>query len=164
MAEFNQSRVGGKSMIVKMDDYYRILYKGREFDFKVLELKDSTHMCIIGSTEKVQELLVEFMKSKDVLDEDYYPVLFEALKEDLRNGQISKNFGRSVLEVTFYFNRGVLIRFFANNIRAEHGTRVAETTLFMDGTQIYEELDRLFLKLSENSDDFWICSEFNENE
>jgi hypothetical protein len=155
--------MGGKSMIVRMDDFYRISYKGREFDFKVLELKESTHMCIVGRDEKVQELLVELLKPKDESDEEYYPDLFDALKEGLRKGHIAKTFGKNVLEITFYFNKGVLIRLFANNIRAEHGIRVAETALFMDGKQIYEELDRLFLKLSENKDDFWICSDFYDN-
>lgn len=150
-------------MIVRIDDFYRINYKGKEFDFKVLELKKSTHMCIVGSEEKVQELQVDFIKTNNVPDEEYYPALFDALKENLRNGQISKTFGKNVLEVTFYFNKGVLIRFFANNVRAEHGTRVVETALFMDGKQIYEELDRLFLKLSENQEDFWICSDFYDN-
>lgn len=56
-------------MIVRMDDFYRISYKGREFDFKVLELKESTHMCIVGRDEKVQELLVELLKPKDESDE-----------------------------------------------------------------------------------------------
>ena len=130
-------------MIVRMDDFYRISYKGREFDFKVLELKESTHMCIVGSEEKVQELLVELLKPKDESDEEYYPALFDALKEGLRKGHIAKTFGKNVLE--------------------EHGIRVAETALFMDGKQIYEELDRLFLKLSENKDDFWICSDFYDN-
>lgn len=150
-------------MIVRMDDFYRISYKGKEFDFKVLELKESTHMCIVGSDEKVQELLVELLKPKDESDEEYYPDLFDALKEGLRKGHIAKTFGKNVLEITFYFNKGVLIRLFANNIRAEHGIRVAETALFMDGKQIYEELDRLFLKLSENQEDFWICSDFYDN-
>ena len=150
-------------MIVRMDDFYRISYKGREFDFKVLELKESTHMCIVGRDEKVQELLVELLKPKDESDEEYYPDLFDALKEGLRKGHIAKTLGKNVLEITFYFNKGVLIRLFANNIRAEHGIRVAETALFMDGKQIYEELDRLFLKLSENKDDFWICSDFYDN-
>ena len=104
-------------MIVRMDDFYRISYKGREFDFKVLELKESTHMCIVGSNEKVQELLVELLKPKDESDEDYYPDLFDALKECLRKGHIAKTFGKNVLEITFYFNKGVLIRLFANNIR-----------------------------------------------
>lgn len=150
-------------MIVRMDDFYRISYKGREFDFKVLELKESIHMCIVGSEEKVQELMVEFLKPKDESDEDYYPALFDALKEGLRKGHVARTFGKNVLEITFYFNKGVLIRLFANNVRAEHGSRVAETELFMDGKQIYEELDRLFLKLSENKDDFWICSDFYDN-
>ena len=71
----------GKGMIVRMDDFYRINYKGKEFGFKVIELKESTHMCIVGSEEKVQELMVEFLKPKDESDEDYYPALFDALKE-----------------------------------------------------------------------------------
>lgn len=39
-------------MIVRMDDFYRTNYKGRKFDFKDLELKESTQMCIVGSEEK----------------------------------------------------------------------------------------------------------------
>lgn len=31
-------------MIVRMDDFYRINYKGKEFDFKVLELKVHTYV------------------------------------------------------------------------------------------------------------------------
>ena len=110
--------------------------------------------------ESSQEAISKF---KDESDEEYYPDLFDALKEGLRKGHIAKTFGKNVLEITFYFNKGVLIRLFANNIRAEHGIRVAETALFMDGKQIYEELDRLFLKLSDNQEDFWICSDFYDN-
>lgn len=150
-------------MIVRMDDFYRIYYKGREFDFKIVELKESTHMYIVGSEKKIHELMIELLKPTDVSDEEYYPGLFDALKENLRNGQISKTFGKNILEVTFHFNKGVRIRFFANNVRAEHGTCVAETALLMDGKQIYEELDRLFLKLSAKKDDFWICSDFYDS-
>ena len=105
-------------MIVRMDDFYRISYKGKEFGFKVLELKKSTHMCIVGSEEKVQELMVEFLKPEDESDEDYYPALFDALKEGLRKGHVARTFGKNVLEITFYFNKGVLIRLFNKSMKS----------------------------------------------
>ena len=88
-------------MIVRMDDFYRISYKGREFDFKVLELKESTHMCIVGRDEKVQELLVELLKPKDESDEEYYPDLFDALKEGLRKGNFQYIFTKSLGYMSF---------------------------------------------------------------
>lgn len=146
------------------NDYYRIFYKEREFEFEFLKVQDSSHMRVVGSEEKIKELHVRFIKPANIVDEEYYPILFDALKENLRNKQVERNFGKKVLEIVFRFNQGVLIHFFVNNIRAEIGNRVVETAFFVKGEQIYKELDRLLLKLSENQNDLWICSEFNLNE
>lgn len=150
-------------MLLKMDDYYRIWYEGKKFDFKVLEIRESTHMWVVGSDEKAKELHVRFLKPNEIPDEKYYADLFDALKKEVRTGRLAEKFGKNILEIVFQFNKGVTIRFLANNIRAEIGTRVAETVLFMNGKEIYDELDRLFMKLSKSQTDLWICSDFNEN-
>lgn len=149
-------------MIKKENDYYRISYKESDFDFKILEIKESTHMSIVGSDEKVYELHIKLLKPIQVQDEVYYPELFNAIKYEIRSGELSQYFNKRILEVVFKMNRGVDIRFSISNVRAEYCERMAETATYMSGSKIFEELNRLFLRLSSGSMS-WVCSEFDDN-
>lgn len=155
------------------DSIYRIKFKGEEFYFEKKKIVDSKHMWIIGSDEPVKEIHVEFMRSKNITEDEYYSKLFDALKKIMQKRELSNLFGKNVLSMVFFINKRVKIHFYISNIRAEFKAnwdndedtdmRVAETVSFLDGKDIWNELDLLFLRLSENHNEIWVCSEFDEN-
>ena len=161
-------------MIEKVrDSIYRIKFEGEEFEFEEKGIVDSKHMWIIGSDEPAKEIHVEFMKSKDMTEDEYYSKLFDALKKIMQTRELSNVFGKNVLTMVFFINKRIKIHFYITNIRAElkanwdndedTDMRVAETVSYMDGKDIWNELDRLFLKLSENYNEIWVCSDFDED-
>lgn len=155
--------IGGMNMIKKIEDYYRIYTKEeKQFDFHVIEIKESTHMWIVGTERRAKELHIAFKETGR--NEEFFANLFDALKEVTRNGDIAKTFGSDVLEIVFNLNKRVKIHYTANNVRAEMGNRIAETVLFMHGKSVYEELDRLFMRMADRKEtDLWICSGFEDD-
>ena len=149
------------------DSIYRIAYQGKAITFKVLEVKESNHMWIVGREEKGKELHIEFEHNEEREDMQYCANLLNALKEASKKNEFSEVFEKFILEVVFKLNERVTIRFSANNIRAElessdGKTRIAETSFYADGMSALNELDRLFLKLGEDTENLWICSDFED--
>ena len=149
------------------DSIYRIVYQGKDITFKVLEVKESNHMWIIGREEKGKELHIEFEPNEERADMQYCANLLNALKEASKKNEFSEVFEKFILEVVFKLNERVSIHFSANNIRAElessdGKTRIAETSFYADGMSALNELDRLFLKLGEDTENLWICSDFED--
>lgn len=156
-------------MIEKVrDSIYRIVYKGQEISFKLLDIKESDHMWIIGSEQRGKELHIEFeTTNEETTDMQYCANLLNALKEASKENEFSVVFGRFILEIIFKLNERVTIRFSGNNVRAElessdGKTRIAETSFYADGMSVLDELDRLFLKLGEDTENLWICSDFED--
>lgn len=143
------------------DSIYRLNYQGKKLDFKVLAVKDSDRMWIIGSEQKGKELQIEFKPNEDRTD------ILNALKEASKENEFPKVFGNSILEIVFKLNKRITIRFWGNNIKAElesddGKTRKAETSFYEDGRSVLRELDRLFLKLGEDTENLFICSDFED--
>ena len=130
-------------MIEKVrDSIYRIKFEGEEFEFEEKGIVDSKHMWIIGSDEPAKEIHVEFMKSKDMTEDEYYSKLFNALKKIMHQRELSNVFGKNVLTMVFFINKRIKIHFYITNIRAElkanwdndedTDMRVAETVSYME--------------------------------
>ena len=135
-------------MIEKVrDSIYRSVYKGQEISFKLLDIKESDHMWIIGSEQRGKELHIEFeTTNEETTDMQYCANLLNALKEASKENEFSVVFGRFILELE----------------SSDGKTRIAETSFYADGMSVLDELDRLFLKLGEDTENLWICSDFED--